>query len=31
MTARCPNCDAELSEGGHGATGATERLPDHQV
>jgi hypothetical protein len=41
MTTRCPNCDADLPEGGQfciecgapaqpAATGATERLPDHQ-
>jgi hypothetical protein len=41
MTTRCANCDAEIPEGGQfciecgapaqpAATGATERLPDHQ-
>jgi Double zinc ribbon len=41
MTTRCPNCDAEIPEGGQfcvecgaaaqpAATGATERLPEHQ-
>jgi hypothetical protein len=41
MSTRCPNCDAEIPEGGQfciecgapaqpAATGATERLPEHQ-